>query len=332
MLRHRSATFLLGLALAGCIGDLSEQSTPWADLELFVSPTYYTVRRGDTLSAIGKRYGVTVADLRAWNGIDGDLIEVDQVLLVWAAVQPRPTRSTGKSPPAMVVKAARVVVEPATVVVETREPVAYERREMPPLVTTSGVLAVLEGDTALSEELDPELVATLDGLSVHRTERARAVFSERTSSLGRSGTAEATAVPDRLVGDTGPSFGQSSVRAPRLAMPAPRRCLPGPTGVSGEHDISAGKGLTIPQIRTALEGFLRHTATCIPPGSSGTVTISTELTVGCDGRVVQSRVVSGGGAPSPVSSCVAKALTYAGFPAHDLPDGFTFVYPVEYRF
>jgi len=331
MLPHRSLALLLGLALAGCLGDVPEEPAPWADMELFASPTYYTVRRGDTLSAIGRRYGVTVEDLRAWNGIEGDLIEVDQVLLVWAAERREPSRSSGSSRPPMVVKTACVLVEPATVVVEMREPVAY-RREMPALVSTSGVLAVLEGDTALSDELDPEIVATLDGLSVHGTERARARFVERTSALGRSGTAEATAAPDRLVVDTGPSFGQGPVRAPRLAMPAPKRCLPGPKGVSGDHDISAGKGLSSPQIRATLDGFLRHTASCIPSGSSGTVTISTELTVGCDGRVVQSRVVSGGGAPSSVSSCVARVLTYAGFPAHDLPDGFTFVYPVEYRF
>ena len=41
-----------------------------------------TVERGDTLWAIARRYGVTVDDLRAWNGLSGDRIEVGQVLRV----------------------------------------------------------------------------------------------------------------------------------------------------------------------------------------------------------------------------------------------------------
>ncbi|MFT4622034.1 MAG: LysM repeat protein [Myxococcota bacterium] len=45
-------------------------------------PPRYTVVRGDTLFVIAKSHGVTVDDLRSWNGIDGDLIEVGQVLVV----------------------------------------------------------------------------------------------------------------------------------------------------------------------------------------------------------------------------------------------------------
>ena len=43
----------------------------------------YTVVRGDTLFLIAKAHGVTVDDLRAWNGIEGDLIEVDQILRIY---------------------------------------------------------------------------------------------------------------------------------------------------------------------------------------------------------------------------------------------------------
>ena len=42
----------------------------------------YTVVRGDSLSVIGKRTQNSVAELREWNGISGDLIEVGQVLAV----------------------------------------------------------------------------------------------------------------------------------------------------------------------------------------------------------------------------------------------------------
>ena len=40
----------------------------------------HTVVRGDTLGEIATAYGVTVDDLRTWNHIQGDLIEVGDVI------------------------------------------------------------------------------------------------------------------------------------------------------------------------------------------------------------------------------------------------------------
>lgn len=45
-------------------------------------PGRYTVKAGDTLGAIAKEHGVTVAALQAENGISGDLITPGQVLLL----------------------------------------------------------------------------------------------------------------------------------------------------------------------------------------------------------------------------------------------------------
>ncbi len=42
----------------------------------------YTVKRGDTLSAIARRHSTTVAGLRRANGISGDLIHPGQVLRI----------------------------------------------------------------------------------------------------------------------------------------------------------------------------------------------------------------------------------------------------------
>ncbi|MDR2833564.1 MAG: LysM peptidoglycan-binding domain-containing protein [Streptococcaceae bacterium] len=42
----------------------------------------YTIVSGDTLSAIALRFGTTVANLRSWNNINGDLIRVGQVIRV----------------------------------------------------------------------------------------------------------------------------------------------------------------------------------------------------------------------------------------------------------
>ena len=58
-----------------------------------------TVKRGDTLWAIARRYGVTVDELRAWNGLSGDRIEVGQVLRVHtdgAAAPPAAAKGRGR--------------------------------------------------------------------------------------------------------------------------------------------------------------------------------------------------------------------------------------------
>lgn len=45
-------------------------------------PGEYTVRRGDTLSGIAKHYNVSVAQLRAANGMKGDMLKVGQKLQI----------------------------------------------------------------------------------------------------------------------------------------------------------------------------------------------------------------------------------------------------------
>lgn len=47
-------------------------------------PLRHTVARGDTLSKIAQRYSVSVDQLREWNGLQGDRIEVGQVILILA--------------------------------------------------------------------------------------------------------------------------------------------------------------------------------------------------------------------------------------------------------
>ncbi len=44
---------------------------------------YHIVRKGETLSHIARRYGVTVAQLRAWNGIRGHLIYPGQRIVIY---------------------------------------------------------------------------------------------------------------------------------------------------------------------------------------------------------------------------------------------------------
>jgi LysM repeat protein len=73
------------------------------------APTH-TVVRGDTLSKLGKQHGVTVAELRAWNDLTGDRIDVGQPLALgpspteplgrrlWARLRPEPAAATTPRP------------------------------------------------------------------------------------------------------------------------------------------------------------------------------------------------------------------------------------------
>jgi LysM repeat protein len=44
--------------------------------------TYYTVRRGDTLSGIARAHGISLAELREFNNLRGDIISIGQELIV----------------------------------------------------------------------------------------------------------------------------------------------------------------------------------------------------------------------------------------------------------
>lgn len=68
------------LAAASCAGGHSS---------LFgADPNAYTVRRGDTLSSIAQRFGLTVDELRSRNNLRGDRILVGQSLIVGAPAAP----------------------------------------------------------------------------------------------------------------------------------------------------------------------------------------------------------------------------------------------------
>jgi murein DD-endopeptidase MepM/ murein hydrolase activator NlpD len=65
-------------------------------------PRTVTVVRGDSLSRIARREGVTVDQLRAWNGLSADRIDVGQILIVdpagAASVAPSPTPGPRRRP------------------------------------------------------------------------------------------------------------------------------------------------------------------------------------------------------------------------------------------
>jgi LysM repeat protein len=58
---------------------------------------YHTVVRGDTLSEVSTRYGVTMAQVKAWNGLDSSTIQLGQRLKVSAGTAPTASRSSTAS-------------------------------------------------------------------------------------------------------------------------------------------------------------------------------------------------------------------------------------------
>jgi membrane-bound lytic murein transglycosylase D len=70
------------------------------------APTY-VVRRGDNLTAIGNRYGITVDELREWNDLEGGRIQPGQKLVVSS-----PMKTTSPKPGQMVVATSKKAATP----------------------------------------------------------------------------------------------------------------------------------------------------------------------------------------------------------------------------
>jgi len=192
------------------------------------TPQPYVVQRGDTLFVIARAHGVTVDELRAWNRIEGDLIEVGQVLWTWGPG-----------------------LEPAA-----------------------------------SSPERPVAVGALSG---------------------------------RATVDRG------------LERPRPKRCMAGPTEVEEDDGMAASQGLSQGQAAMALDGFVHHVLPCLAgEGAQPAETLRLEITVACSGVVDGVEVLDAGDWPSSVAACVTDTLQFAEFPAHGLPDGDRFEYPLRF--
>jgi len=183
----------------------------------------YTVVKGDTLTRIAQQYGVTVTDLRQWNQLTSDRIDVGQVLSVG-----------------------------------------------PGISNPSGEIAV---------------------------------------SKVRKGS-------------------QARKSGPRRAKGKP--CLKGPSLDDLDDDtpdVRSSAGLTRTQIRNALGGALKGLNPCFSSGWPDGV-VDLEFTVGCNGLVADIRVLDSTGVSADAVRCMVADLRQVGFPAHDMPDGMVFRYPV----
>jgi len=291
---------------------------------LFSRPTRYVVERGDTLGEIAAAHGVTVADLRSWNGIEGDLIEVDQVLLIYpddrglvatSRGNPSPTpRGRRRGTVTVAPGAPATADEPARLAIRIDGQAGILGAEGPS-GDASGIRAAAEG------------IGRRDGAAP-----TGSGLDARGEGLGAAGTAEGLDVDPVAHAPTRPSAHPGTPTLdPGLRMPAAKPCLEGPTDVAGDRGIAVSQGLEPDQLRAGLEAVTGHALSCFE-GASGRFDVGLSLVVGCDGRVSEVTVTDPGGLPPATLSCVSRTLQHAGFPAHARPDGVPIALPLQFEF
>ena len=114
-------------------------------------------------------------------------------------------------------------------------------------------------------------------------------------------------------------------------LPAEKPCLAAPTDAADDAAGSvmvASAGLDPEAVRSVMRGAVQNTLECFAGAPSVTLWLS--IDVACTGRVSKVNVDDDGGASLEVQGCVKDALRTASFPAHALPDGDTFEYPLAY--
>ena len=279
--------------LAGCFGN-HPGSDPVPTIPRENKLVTWHAKAGEPIDQIAAVFGVSADDLRAWNGLEGDVIVMDQALVVWH-------RRTLEAP---VAKAKKSNPKPRSAV----EP---------------DILDVLDQETGLDRELLDMVGALtrygdLPQQGVHQTTQRQGIDAEGMGEISR-------AVPEKPT----KLFASGPVKTPSLAKPLPKQCLPEPTyeQLTADDGVLSGTGLSKRQISSSMGGFIHHLRSCVPDGSYGEFALTARMTVGCDGRVIDAEM--DGPLPPAVGSCMESALQAAAFPAHDLPDGLTFEYPIR---
>ena len=347
LLRHLVPLCTVAVALCGLFACADPADDRAREVISFAEPIRYTVVKGDSLSKIGKAHGCTADDLVSWNDLDSDVIEPGQELLVWAipkttlpdptvfasadaaddgtrrrrigGARPSPRPSSGSSGRASPRPSPRI----ASAGTDGSSPALPDR---PRSVQGSGLFGSgldLGDDDGLADAVND-----LERGSGPAVGGRRATGDMRNLGAERSGAIDHR--PTRV--QNGPSFGNGTVRTPSLRMPAAKRCKSQGTRRLGDDDMDAGAGLSNGAIKSSIGRVLGTTRRCMPSGTKGRFQVIVELKVGCDGRVKNAYTINGGGAPGAVTDCIERVLSHASFPAHDLPDGQSFQYPINYNF
>lgn len=293
-----------------------------------------TVKPGDTLAVLAKRHKVTVADLKSWNGLVDDTIEVDQVLLIWTVMPAPPPRMVAEKPASGLRGALESVLgtAPAPVVPVAVPGTADALPPGEPL--PAGRVAIerpmLVGLLGMQTGPEVDLEAAAAGMQRHDADLGGGGLGDRSLTSGTS--TDDLVMKERQMRNLGPQIPNTPVSAPRLTKPAPKRCLGGPSGTIDENGVAMSQGLSVAQINSGMGAISRQVVRCFPSGTKGSYTVIVEITAGCDGRVSNVFLQSAGVVPSNVSSCIQQTLSYAAFPAHGIPNGVDFQYPLKFSF
>jgi len=120
-----------------------------------------------------------------------------------------------------------------------------------------------------------------------------------------------------------------------LSMPAAKACKDASfssAGEDGDFGMATTAGLSSDQILGAVRKFQEQTLRCYRGGVTISGRLTLELTVECDGRVMESIVEDDSTAGDPgFAQCVADTFKYAGFPSHDREGGAVFQLPLLYE-
>jgi len=117
---------------------------------------------------------------------------------------------------------------------------------------------------------------------------------------------------------------------PALTLPAPQECVQ--ALFADDPEFAVFEGLSIDQIRDSVDAFIPSLHDCVPAGARLDGAMELEIVVACDGRVDSVSVENAARMPESVIACVEDSMRYASFPAHDMPDGVLFLYPMHFRF
>jgi len=99
-----------------------------------------------------------------------------------------------------------------------------------------------------------------------------------------------------------------------------------------EGDMVASSGLSMDQVRPSLRRIVGEALRCEADEGATTASITFSILVGCDGVVDSVDIEDRGDSSKRYAQCVAEVLEYADFPAHDMPKGMRFTYPVNVEF
>lgn len=313
----------------------------------FAEPVRYQVTKGDSLAAIAERYNVTAEDVASWNGLESTTIEPGDILFLWKVPDEPPkvnqdnrladARDVQRSDPRATNGRSRPRprrTDGGTPAAGDDEPIDDDPEvdgiKRPTSVRNAGLFSAGVGD----EGLDDSLANAVAGLQHERRAMGNAGMRDGAADM-RAGDVARSGDMGRLGGNyqQGPYFPDKAVRTPSVRKPAPKRCLRQSTRANtGEDGMSAGKGLSSSQIKASLGRTLGLSRRCMPSGTSGQINIIVEIKVGCDGRVKNVYPINQGGVPKNIMSCIETVLGSTSFPAHDLPDGQSFQYPISYKF